>query len=127
MARCAARVAECGCPPVAPEDRSWDVEFARNPSGTVHVLRWHDPYAEHEPVKLDPAEAMLSMIRHREQALCGRTVMVTGAEDAADRARWAVRVSEFPDEQLCAACVAAMGDQSPRAFEHPQTDEEDDR
>jgi hypothetical protein len=29
-------------------------------------------------------------------------------------------VSEFPDENLCRAGVRALGDQSVRAFEHPQ-------
>jgi hypothetical protein len=29
-------------------------------------------------------------------------------------------VSELPDENLCRACVRALGDQSVRAFEHPQ-------
>jgi hypothetical protein len=32
-------------------------------------------------------------------------------------------VSVFPDESLCRACVRALGDQSVRAFEHPQPDE----
>lgn len=99
---------------------SEDLEFIRNKrTGTVHVeVYCPDPRDTDEPVRrladCTDEEAM--------DIILGQTAMLCGERFAMCPGGHAEYVSEFPDEKLCRGCWRALGDQSSRAFEHPQGD-----
>jgi hypothetical protein len=101
---------------IAPEHV--DLEFARyNRTGTVHVLPY-TPGPEDEdfdPVDISWAEAGLLMLEPTIM-ICGDRFVV----NAMDLPSCGVWVDEFADDDICGRCVKTLGDQSPRAFEHPQ-------
>jgi len=75
------------------------LEFARNPStGRVHIMRWC-------PRDEGPSFAALTLSVHI-RVLCG--VDLWGAPYVAG--------DGFADDDLCIACVRALGDQQWRAF-----------
>ena len=92
-----------------------DLEFIENTgTGTVHILPWDDT----PPEKISEGKLAESLVA----VLTGPAPPMLGGKRL--RHIWpgapGQPVSEFPDENLCRACVHALGDQSVRAFEHPQ-------
>lgn len=101
---------------IAPEHA--DLEFARyNPTGTVHVLPYTPgPYDEgFDPADISWAEAGLLMLEPTIM-ICGDRFVVNDM----DLPNCGVRVNEFADMDICDRCFKTLGDQSVRAFEHPQ-------
>lgn len=99
-----------------------DVDFVRNfATNKVHVVVPRLPIwkADRDAVAL-PFAAMADLDLWKTAMLCGFRALVgmTGSPEI-DRADF---VTTFPDEDLCAACIRAMGDDSWRAFEHPVSD-----
>lgn len=106
---------------IAPE--SEDLDFVRNlDSGTVHVLCWDDrPGRRFADLSEEDA---LAAILGLSRTLCGREARAS--LDEAMVGAW-IYVERFPDDALCAQCHAALDRRgmAHRAFEHPQTDDED--
>lgn len=101
---------------IAPE--SADLEFARlNRTGTVHVVPWcpRPDDDDFDPQDITWAEAGLMMLEP-VILLCGERFVINGM----DLPNCGVPVDEFADEDICGRCVRALGDQSVRAFGHPQ-------
>lgn len=96
-----------------------ELQFARNnQTGTVHVLPYQ-PVQEHAVPEaiaelLNSSEMFALPAVRALRMLCGTRLFVgiSGTDPA-------VQVEAFADEDTCHACVRALGDQSPRAFEHP--------
>ncbi|MGH3193352.1 MAG: hypothetical protein ACRDPY_22165 [Streptosporangiaceae bacterium] len=91
-----------------------DLEFIENTrTGTVHIL----PYDGSEPQEIPAgqwAKAIATLLTSPPPPmLCGTRLRHTwpGAPGQP--------ISEFPDADLCRACIRALGDQAARAFEHP--------
>jgi hypothetical protein len=59
--------------------------------------------------------------------LCGHTIRLnyTGAPDSQVNGTGHL-IDAFPDDDICWACVRALGDLSHLAFAHPQTEDRDD-
>lgn len=94
---------------------SEELEFIENTrTGTVHILPWDDRPPEKIPEGTLGDVAFVLLTGPAPLMLCGTRLRHTwpGAPGQP--------VSEFPDENLCRACVRALGDQSVRAFGHPQ-------
>jgi hypothetical protein len=100
-------------PRVPPEGQALD--FIENTgTGSVHILPWNDS----EPTPVPPGgwgdaiAALLTAPATTDVVRLPAPPHLAGGPGQP--------VSSFPDEALCAACVRALGDQSVRAFEHPQ-------
>lgn len=90
------------------------LRFVRNTkAGRVHILPWVDGHIERAlpgPRDVSFAE-VVNQLAGRQPMLCGASLIVGPDDD------WpAVRVGSFADDDLCIACVRAMGEQSWRAF-----------
>jgi hypothetical protein len=93
------------------------LEFVRNTkTGRVHIMcygpesYWTSPARD----EMDPrAVAVLNWVAQPRRMLCGAKLLV-GADDRLPAA-WATG-DHFDDDDLCIACVTALGDQQWRAF-----------
>jgi len=92
------------------------LEFARNTeTRRVHIVRYGPtrnwvPSATRESPE---AAAIMSLISTPCRMLCGAKLLV-GVSDS-QRAVWEAG-EDFDDDDLCIACVQALGDQQWRAF-----------
>jgi hypothetical protein len=95
---------------------SEQLEFARNTeTRRVHVL-CYGPARDWVPsaTREDPkAAVMMALISTPCRMLCGAKLFV-GVDDS-QRAVWEAG-DDFTDDDLCIACVRALGDQQWRAF-----------
>lgn len=93
---------------------SEDLEFIRNTrTGTVHILPWDD--SPEEIPAGDWGDAVAARLASPPPGmLCGTRLRHGWPGEPGEP------VDEFGDNDLCVACVRALGDQSVRAFEHPQ-------
>jgi hypothetical protein len=94
-----------------------ELEFAvYKPTGTVHI---HEdcpaPYV-HAPVsEMSFSEGLMAMWTTPQRFICGARFRATPG--LSSPGEW---VDCFEDDAICIRCVRALGDQSPRAFEHPR-------
>lgn len=101
-----------------------DLEFAvYMPTGTVHI---HEdcptPYV-HAPVSEMPfAEGLMAMWTTPQRMICGARFRVSPGLPGCP-GEW---TDCFEDEAICGKCVRALGDQSPRAFEHHRPSDDED-
>jgi hypothetical protein len=92
------------------------LEFARNnKTGRVHILCYGPDRHWIPPTRADagPAAEVLSMLTAPCRMLCG--VRLLAGAFGQYPAVWMAGDS-FADDDLCVACVQALGDQSWRAF-----------
>jgi len=80
----------------------------------------HPDAARPVPPRLRPVPQALRPPRPRGRRPPRRPVRPRSPAAMASPSAPGQPVSEFPDENLCRACVRALGDQSVRAFGHPQ-------
>jgi hypothetical protein len=91
------------------------------PTGTVHI---HEhcpaPYVRAPVSEMSFAEGLMAMWTTHQRMLCGEHFLV-GFPGA--RGDWE---DCFEDDDFCARCIRALGDQSPRAFEHRRPSDPED-
>jgi hypothetical protein len=100
-----------------------DLEFARHTgTGTVHILAWiPDPdWRDVQGAKGCVSVAHLTPEQVGDLVVNRRTMLCGQAFSFGDYGHRAKPVEVFADEDICMSCVRALGDQSSRAFEHPQ-------
>lgn len=102
-------------------DTAIDLEFARTPSGTVHVI------VPEAPDWARPAARVLERWSDAADIVTDRTPMVCGLRRLLNPFgdRGTVPVDVFADDDLCERCVKGLGRHSARAFEHPQPEDTD--
>jgi hypothetical protein len=96
---------------------SEQLQFARNTTtGRVHILVAKGPGRYWVPLTRSPehpgADLMMGLLTNPCRMLCGAKFLV-GATDQFPAVRTG---GGFDDDDLCIACVQALGDQSWRAF-----------
>lgn len=96
--------------------------------GTVHVVSRASHTVEELAPALDPAAPnaarnadMVAWALLRVRTVCGINI-----DTAPGCTPGGVGISVFPDELLCGRCHKLLGDQSDRAFEHPQPGQEEE-
>lgn len=100
-----------------------ELEFVRGPSGKVHIIMPEKPgwaRTEDEERVFENWGEAVEYVTAGSMLVCGLNRFV----NRADGGKWDP-IDTFPDGLLCASCVKGLGSQSPRAFEHPQTEEEE--
>jgi hypothetical protein len=119
-------------------DAGGDLAFIRV-ADRVHVVRPNLPGEELGGVPMSPeggpvtpsfAEAMADWVIRggpRQVAICGQTIRLnyTGAPDGKGNGN-GHQVGAFADDDICWACVKALGDLSHLAFAHPQPEDQAD-
>jgi hypothetical protein len=107
-------------------DFSRDLAFVRHDkTRTVHVVRPPRIDAEERSARMgtpESAEIFVNAFLSRTPMMCGWETLITGLDD-----KHVTFVDCFDDNDLCARCVAALGSESWRAFEHPQPEREASR
>jgi hypothetical protein len=96
-------------------------------SGTVHVIVPNEPLwarTDTRALRVLPdeviADSMLNLMMGATLTLCGWVAREhRGGMGEGDQP-----IKCFPDDRLCSKCRRVLGDQSHRAFEHPQPDDQ---
>lgn len=109
-------------PPRTRKPRDADeITFIQTRSGTVHVLTCNDSDDNEPDEDLSFAEGLLKMTFSRPAMVCGRRMRIDWVGFASNPT--AEPAGAFDDEQLCASCLRAMGDQSSLVFERRNEDD----